>query len=90
LLCDLESAQRIHQHQETNDTCGPIACILDRHDRDIDLVFPCVTLAMQNVSRNRAATKDRPFQNQPTSPLRFTAWFGLVMRRKEPALLVVC
>jgi len=29
-----------------------------------------------NDCRNRAATKDFPFQNRPTSPLRFTAWFG--------------
>ncbi len=33
-----------------------------------------------NGCRNRAATKDCPFQNRPTSPLRFTALFvGVVL-----------
>ena len=31
-----------------------------------------------NASRNRATTKDLPFQKRPISPLRFTALFALV------------
>lgn len=35
--------------------------------------FMCL---LPNACRNRAATKDCPFQIGPTSPLRFTALFG--------------
>ena len=33
-------------------------------------------ITQTNAGRNRAATKDRPFQIRLTSPLRFTAWFA--------------
>jgi len=39
------------------------------------LAIALILVRMANASRNRAATKDCPFQIRLTSPLRFTALF---------------
>ena len=40
----------------------------------------------QNVSRNRAATKDYPLPKRHISPLRFTAWLSLFVSTFVPSM----
>ena len=48
------------------------------------------TLASANGRRNRAATKDFPFQDRPTSPLRFTALFVGVSGVSDRSIVEEC
>lgn len=59
---------------ETCDSYRPVHTDHSPNRRDFN--SRSVVSSSANDCRNRAATKDYPFQNRPNSPLRFTAWLS--------------